>query len=152
LAMAQNYFLYLPAKSQKLVFLPWDMDLTFAAWPSGGPAEKQMQFSLVHPHTGQHKMIERLLADKDIRARYLKIIKELSTTSFSESDLLSRIGVLENALQDPLANEAKALAARNESAATRQASQTSAAAPSLRDFAAKRSASIKKQLKDLGVE
>ncbi|MCX6902868.1 MAG: CotH kinase family protein [Verrucomicrobia bacterium] len=149
LAMGQNFFMYLPAKTNKVVFLPWDLDLTFAAWPFGGSAEQQMNFSLLHPHQGQHRLIERLLADKEIRARYLGIIKELAVASFSEAELLARIGIVEKAIKEPLAREAKALAARHEAGATRQAGQIAAGAPSLRDFAVKRLASIQAQLKTL---
>ncbi|HYV28273.1 MAG TPA: CotH kinase family protein, partial [Candidatus Eisenbacteria bacterium] len=149
LAMPQNFFIYLPAKSKKAVFLPWDLDLTFAAWPMGGSPEQQMNLSLLHPHAGEHKLIERLLADEEVRARYLKIIKDLSATSFTESELLTRIDKVENAIKDPRAKEAKALAARNETDAAHQAGQIAAHAPSLRDFAVKRPASIQSQLKNL---
>ena len=100
-------------------------------------------------HIGQHKMIERLLSDEEIRTRYLKIIKELSVTSFSESELLTRIGIVEKAIKEPLAREAKALSARHEDSATRQAGQIASGAPSLRDFAVKRVVSIQTQLKTL---
>src|SRR5262249_5639656 len=80
LAMGQNFYMYLPAKTPKVVFLPWDLDLTFAAWPMGGPAEQQVRLSLLHPQIGEHKLIERLLADETIRDRYLRIIRDLSNT------------------------------------------------------------------------
>jgi spore coat protein CotH len=152
LAMGQNYFMYLPAGTKKLVFLPWDLDLTFASWPLGGSAEEQMKMSLLHPHAGDHKMIERLLADKEISARYLKIIKDLSAKSFSESELMNKIGTMEKALKEPLARETKAVSARNENAPTRQAMRTTAAAPSLREFVTKRLASVQKQLKEAGID
>jgi spore coat protein CotH len=148
LAMPQNFFVYLPAKTRKAVFMPWDQDLAFAAWPMGGAPAQQMNLSLIHPYTGQHRLIERLLAAPEIRARYLAIVKELSTTSFSERELLSRIARVESAINKPLAREAEAVSARHESEAGSQAGGITSQAPALREFAVERSASIRSQLKN----
>jgi spore coat protein H len=151
LAMGQNFFMYLPAGTKKLMFLPWDLDLACAAWPIGGSAESQLELSLVQPHRTQHKMIERLLADKEIRGRYLKIIQGMMGW-FTETELVKRVEVMEKLLKEPLEREVKAVKARGETGATRQARQIMASAPPLRVFAAKRPVSVLRQLKELGVE
>ena len=67
LAMPQNFYLYLDPRSNRFVFMPWDLDLSLAAWPMGGAPEQQMDLSLMHPHTGEHKLIDRLLAVPAVR-------------------------------------------------------------------------------------
>jgi spore coat protein H len=146
LAMPQNFYLYLSAKSKKLLYLPWDLDLSFAAWPMGGSADEQMNLSLIHPYTGRYKLIDRLLNVPKFRAQYLEIVSQISTTCFSEPELLKRISVVETFLKEPLARELKAVSARGEAGETVQARQIAAGAPALRDFAVRRPRSIELQL------
>lgn len=146
LAMPQNFLLHLPAADGRVVFLPWDMDLSFAAWPMGGPTEQQLNLSLLHPHVGEHRLIDRLLAEASIRERYLQIVRDFQATSFNEQALLARIDAVETAIRDPLAREAQAIAARGETRAAAQAAQVSSQAPSLRTFAIRRPAFITAQL------
>ena len=40
--MGQNYYMYLHPKTEKFIFFPWDLDISLAGWPLGGPPEKQM--------------------------------------------------------------------------------------------------------------
>ncbi|MDB6037848.1 MAG: hypothetical protein JWM99_1689 [Verrucomicrobiales bacterium] len=146
LAMPQNFYLYFSAKSKKLLYLPWDLDLSFAAWPMGGSPDEQMNLSLIHPYTGRYKLIDRVLNVPKFRALYLEIVSQISATCFSEQELLKRISVIESFLKEPLARELKAVSARGESGETAQARDIAARAPALRDFAIKRPRSIEQQL------
>jgi spore coat protein H len=146
LAMPQNYYLYLPSKSKKLVYLPWDLDLSFAAWPMGGAADQQMKLSLIHPYTGRYKLIERLLNLPRVREQYLAIVRQISVSFFSQQELLRRISAVETLLKEPLARELRAVSERGEAAKTDQARRIAAGAPALRDFAVHRPRSIQEQL------
>jgi hypothetical protein len=146
LAMPQNFYLYLPSKSKKLVYLPWDLDLSFAAWPMGGSADEQMKLSLIHPYTGRYKLISGLLSVPRIREQYLEIVRQISTNFFSEEELLKRITIVETFLREPLAREMKAVSERGETAKTNQARRIASGAPTLRDFAVQRPRSIQLQL------
>lgn len=143
-AMPQNFFIYLHPKTNKLLFLPWDLDLAFAAWPMGGMPEEQMALSLMHPHSGKHALIERLLAMKEVKTRYRELLREFASTCFSKEQLLKHITAVEVVTRGPLAREARAVAARKEDADGPGA--ITRAAPSLREFASQRTASIEAQL------
>ncbi len=75
---------------------------------------QQMDLSLLHPHVGKHPLIDRLLADSEMKARYLGLLKELTRTAFSKERLLAGIQVIEQVTKEPLEREAKAAAARHE--------------------------------------
>ena len=73
-----------------------------------------MELSIDHPHAGQNKLLDRLFAIPEHKARYLAIITELSTMSFTEARLSETLDQIEQALKVPLAAEAKAASARKE--------------------------------------
>lgn len=114
LGYGHNYYLYLVPKLNKFVFIPWDLDLSLATWPAAGTPEQQVELSIHHPHAGQNKLIDRLFAIKEHKERYLAIIKELVSTSFTKKKLLESLDEIEKALKEPKAKEAKVVAARKE--------------------------------------
>lgn len=114
LVFGHNYYLYLVPDTNQFVFIPWDLDLSLATWPAAGTPEQLVELSIQHPHAGQNKLIDRLFAIPEHKERYLAIIKELAATSFSKKRLKENLAEIEEALQEPLAKEAKAVAARKE--------------------------------------
>jgi spore coat protein H len=114
LGFGHNYYLYLVPKTNKFVFIPWDLDLSLATWPAVGTPEQLVILSINHPHAGQNKLIDRLFAIKEHKARYLAIVKDLAATSFTRKKLLERLDEIEKALKEPMAKETKAVAARKE--------------------------------------
>jgi hypothetical protein len=114
LGYGHNYFLYLVPRTNKFVFIPWDLDLSLATWPAAGMPEQQVNLSIHHPHAGQNKLLDRLFAIKEHKERYLAILKDLTATSFTREKLLDNLGKIEKALRGPLAKEAKATLARKE--------------------------------------
>jgi spore coat protein H len=152
LAMPQNFFMYVPSQpGKKIIFMPWDLDLAFAAWPLGGAVAQQLNWNLLHPQSGENLLIERLLADPVARERYLTILKELADTSLSEQALLKQIDAVESAIKKSVAKEAQAVAARQETELTFKAGRITSSAPTLHEFATQRCASIRAQLSKLSV-
>jgi spore coat protein H len=149
LAMPQNFYLYLDQNTQRFVFMPWDLDLSLAAWPMGGMPEQQMDLSLMHPHAGQHRLIERLLSCPAIRERYKTILKELASGAFAKERLLQNIEIIERTTRTSLEKEAIAINARRETTSgfgIGPAAAIAARAPLPRLFVEKRTASIQAQL------
>src|SRR6185369_14342719 len=93
---------------------PWDLDLSFGVMGLGGSSEQQLDLSINHPHIGQNKLIDRLLAMKDVKEQYQKILKELTTTAFGKEKLLKDIDAIEQVTKGPLAKEKQASEARKE--------------------------------------
>ena len=146
-----NYFLYLNPKTNKFVFIPWDMDVSLAGVPFIGTAEQRMDLSLMHPHPGQHKLIDRLLAMKDVHEQYQKLLKELAGTVFSKERLLAQVDAIESVARERLASEKKATEARKEGAGgpgfgSAPGSGMFGQGPSLRTFVEKRTVSVAAQL------
>ncbi len=114
LGYGHNYYLYLVPETNKFVFIPWDLDLSLATWPAAGTPEQLVQLSIHHPHAGPNKLIDRLFAIKEHKERYLAILKNLLSTHFTRKQFLENLSEIEKALKEPLAKEAKAVAARKE--------------------------------------
>jgi spore coat protein CotH/Ca2+-binding EF-hand superfamily protein len=114
--IGHNYFLYLNPKTNKFVFIPWDMDLSLAGFPMAGSPEQQVDLSLTHPHPGENKLLDRLLAVKEISNRYQELLKEISADAFGKEQLLKDIEAIEKVTKPVLARETKAAGSRNEGA------------------------------------
>jgi spore coat protein CotH len=114
LTMGHNFYIYLNPTTNKLVFIPWDLDLSLAGFPMVGTPEQQLDLSLAHPYAGQNKLIERLLAVKAVNDQYQQVLKQLAATAFSKEKLLADIETIDKATKDLKAKDAKAAAARNE--------------------------------------
>ncbi len=146
-----NYFLYLNPRTNRFVFIPWDMDVSLAGVPFVGTAEQRMDLSLMHPHSGQHKLIDRLLAIKAVNERYRKLLKDLAGTVFSRERLLAQVAAIESVTTERLAREKKATEARKEAAGGpgygfAAGKGMFGQGPSLRTFVEKRTASVAAQL------
>ncbi|MBM3982342.1 MAG: hypothetical protein FJ304_19160, partial [Planctomycetes bacterium] len=109
--IGHNYYLHLNPKTNKVQFLPWDLDRAFANF---GNAARNMDLSLIHPYGGTHKLTERLLAAPGVAERYQKLFKELAGTAFAKDRLLKELAAVEKATADARAADAKAAMARKE--------------------------------------
>jgi spore coat protein H len=154
LTMGHNFYMYLNPMTNKLVFIPWDLDLSLAGFPMAGSPDQQLDLSLSHPYVGQNKLIDRLLAVKAVNDRYQQILKELAAGAFSKAKLLADIDTIEKATKDLKAKDAKAAAARNEGGGPGFGPMGGAPAggsmfgrtPDLKSFVEKRTASVTAQL------
>jgi spore coat protein CotH len=142
---SHNVYIYLNPETNKFVFIPWDLDLAFAGFPVMGSAEKLMDLSLTHPYPGENKLVDRLLADKEVSARYQKLLKELAATCFSKEKLLKDIDTMEKTTKEIIAREKKAAEARKERGGFNFMSMMGPT-PDLRTFVENRTKSVAAQL------
>jgi spore coat protein CotH len=145
LSLGHNYFMYLHPKSNRFVFMPWDLDLAFAGFPFAGSADQQADLSLTQPYFGQNKLIDRLFAVPGMPDRYRKIVRELGGTCFSKERLFADIDVLEKVTKEALAREKKAAEARKDTKDGPFAGMFGKSLD-LRTFVEKRTASVAAQL------
>ncbi len=144
LAMPQNYYLHLSKDTNKFVFFPWDLDISFAGWPLGGKPVDQMKLSLAHPHSSDaHKLIDRLLAMESVKLRYDKIISQLVEGIFSKEQLIKKFEKLERTILDSRERDTAAIESRNERG---YPAPRGYQPPGIREFIDKRTSSIKRQL------
>jgi spore coat protein CotH len=109
-----NYYLYLNSKTNKLAFMPWDLDIAFAGFPAMGSIDQQATMNLLKPGQGRMKLVDRLLAIPDVNGQYQKILKEIAESAFTKKKLLADIDTIEKATKDLLALEKKAVEARKD--------------------------------------
>lgn len=117
LTQVHNYYVYLPPPSSKMqpnkfVFLPWDMDLSMGAFFMAGSAEQLQELSISHPHVGENKLIERLLAWDEFNTTYRHQIRQLTDACFGDQGLTTKsLPVVQAALKELIAQDAKRAAA-----------------------------------------
>ncbi len=114
LGFGHNYYLYLVPSSNKFVFIPWDLDLSLATWPAVGTPEQLVDLSLRHPHAGENRLLDRMLADETFRNRYNTLVQELFEQQFQKDKLLAILEPIEMTLKEPFERERAAVAGRNE--------------------------------------
>jgi putative membrane-bound dehydrogenase-like protein len=146
-ALGHNYYLYLHPRSNKFVFLPGDLEFALANFLLMGNADEVQNLSLTRPYPGANKLVDRLLAIKEVDAQYRSLLKELAAKEFTRERLLREIDAIEKVTKEPLAREKKAADARKEGATgLGPPGGMGPQAPDLRTFADKRTASIADQL------
>jgi spore coat protein H len=114
--MGHNFYLYLHPETNKFVFIPWDLDLSMAGFPMLGSTDQQLDLSLTHPYAGENKLLDRLLAIKEVNERYHKLLGDLAATCFTKEKLLADVAAIEGVTKEALARETKAREARKEGA------------------------------------
>jgi spore coat protein H len=139
-----NAYIYLNPKTNKFVFLPWDLDLAFGGFFLLGSADQHADLSLNHPYPGEHKLVDRLLAMKDVSNKYQALLKELSNTAFKKERVLANLDAVEAASKEWIARDEKAVVARKEPAAMMGFGFGSP--PDTRKWIEKRSTSVAAQL------
>jgi hypothetical protein len=148
-ALGHNYSLYLNPKTNKFVFLPGDLEFALANFLLMGSADQLMDLSLTRPYPGDHKLVERLLAIKEVSEKYHKLLRELAAKDFTRARLTEEIEAVEKATREPLAREKKAAEARKDPpAGFGPPGGAAPQPPDLRTFAEKRTASVADQLAD----
>ncbi len=142
----QNYHLYLDAKTNKFVFLPGDLEFSLANFLLMGTPDQLMDLSLTKPYPGQNKLPDRLLAMKEVKAKYQTLLKDLAGKVFTREQLLKDIEAIDSATKEPRQRDAAAVAARREPPAGFGGPGGGPTPPDLKTFATKRIASVTSQL------
>ncbi len=150
LADKHNYCLYLNPGTNRFVFVPWDLDLALAGWTFGGMPEQQMDLSLNHPHAGDNKLIDRLLAIPEVKAKYQGLLREFAAGCFSKERLIQDVEAIEEITRPRIAKEVAASVRRKEGRPIYKLVGVSPAwyaqKPDLRTFVEKRTESVLAQL------
>jgi putative membrane-bound dehydrogenase-like protein len=143
--LAYNYSLFLDPTSNRFVFVPGDQELSFANFLMMGSPDQLMDMSLAHPYNGENRLADRLLAIKDVRDAYQRVVKELAATVFRKERLLADVEAIEGVTRAILKREAEAHDERGEPPIG-FGFPGAPTAPDLKTFAARRSASVADQI------
>ncbi|MSQ95659.1 MAG: hypothetical protein EXR98_14015 [Gemmataceae bacterium] len=148
LTTGHNFYIYLSPKTNKVAFMPWDLDIAFAGFPLMGSVDQQVNMNLLHPAQGKLKIVDRLLAIPEVNEQYRKILRELAGGAFEKKKLLADVDAMTQLLREPLALELKAKEVRKETVDKFGAwvSGFIEPQPHVRNFVERRTASVAKQL------
>jgi spore coat protein H len=116
IGMGHNYYLYLSPETGKFTFIPWDLDLAFGAFAIYGSAEQVAELSVDHPHLGENKLIDRLLAMPEVKAAYREQVRKLVTEEFATEKLTNELAAIEQLTSRTEGLEKKAATGRKEGA------------------------------------
>ncbi len=114
LTLGHNYYLYLSPENNKFYFFPWDLDHTFGTFPIGGNATQQADLSIDHPHQGDNKLFDRLVAIKEHKETYRNQYKKLIEKAFTSEKILKENAEISKLIAPLLVNEKKASTDRKE--------------------------------------
>jgi len=114
LGMGQNYYVYLPPETGRLLFIPWDHDHSFGQFPLVGTQEQREQLRLTKPWFGQARFLERLFAVEGFRQLYLEKMSELSRTLARPERFQRQVDELAPILRPAVAEESAEKLARFE--------------------------------------
>jgi putative membrane-bound dehydrogenase-like protein len=145
-ALGHNYWLHLDPKSGVFTFVPGDLEFSLANFLLLGTPEQLMDLSLMKPYPGENKLPDRLLTIPDVKARYQKILAELTGRVFSKERLLKSHEALQQATRQVRDKEAEAANRRTEAPAGFGGGPIGPQPPDIRTFIEKRTASIASQL------
>jgi len=99
LLRGHNYYLYLPKADGRFVFLPWDVNSTFASHRSAGSPEQQFDLSVKKPFAKGQRLLERLMKLKSFRESYGAELRKLVDTHFSREAIGRDMAELRKAVE-----------------------------------------------------
>ncbi len=107
LSSGHNFYIHVPAKSGLIQFIPWDLNEAFGGFGMSNSTQLPLQLSLTHPHAGENKLIQRLLATPRFAERYKKIVSDLAAGPFSVATMNDRIDAIAKRTADARTEEKK---------------------------------------------
>ena len=103
LGFNHNYYVTLNPKTEKVVWIPWDLNLAFGGFGGGrggGGGNPQQDLSVNKPTAkGQFPLADRLLAVPEYMKRYDAIFRNLATRNFTVERLGGRMDLMANAIR-----------------------------------------------------
>jgi spore coat protein H len=101
LATGHNYYLYQDRRDGRYRFIPWDLNLSFGLFELVADLNQQADLSIRSPHVPPNRLIERMLADQNMREQYGKIITALAEQVYTGPMLRARLAALADSMAGP---------------------------------------------------
>ena len=148
MGLGHNYYLYLSPKKDRFVFLPWDLDHSFAGltFPGIATTASLVDLSIRRPQLGSNRLVERLLADPKWFVVYRGHLQRLLKTAFIPAKIASDLAAIHRATASIRQRERRAAGLRGETRWSVLALLLVTPSSDLAGFVRRRSASIEAQL------
>ena len=105
LGFNHNYYITINPKTQKVTWIPWDLNLAFGGFGGGGRGgggggNSMPDLSVNKPTAkGQFPLVDRILAVPQFLAQYDTIFRDLATKNFTVKRLGSQMDLMEGAIR-----------------------------------------------------
>src|SRR5262245_3187270 len=87
LLTGHNYYLYLNSATDRLAWIPWDLNEAFGGFMGGGRADDMVDLSIHKPFARGNRLAERILALDGTTEKYNAILRGLIATNFTAQRL-----------------------------------------------------------------
>ena len=148
LSMGHNFYLYLNPATNKINFIPWDLNMAMGGFGMAGGGDQQTNLSIMHPHSGSSKLIEKILEIEEYKQKYRGYLQQLVKGAMNPTKLQAQISALEKVTAEAIASEpedARNMGFRGGGGGGRGGGM-GMNAPSLKDFVMQRAENIELQL------
>ena len=115
LAIDHNFYLYAPPDRAKIVWLPWDMNLTWGAYQRLGGWDELMELSIRKPWAGSKPLLDKVLAVDEWREAYMAHVGRLTRTALNAERVRAEVDAMEVAVRDADCRAAGAILGGNPS-------------------------------------
>ena len=105
LGVGQNYVVHLDPKSNKLQFIPWDLDHAFGQFPMIGSQDQREQLSISKPWQGEVRFLERVFKVDAFQSAYRARLAEFAKTIFNPQRIQRQVDELAAALREAVKEE-----------------------------------------------
>jgi spore coat protein CotH len=112
LGPGQNYYVYLEPKTDKFVFIPWDLDHSFGQFFLMGSQGDRNNLDIHKPWRGENRFLERVFKVDAFKRLYLARMEEFAKTIFTPQRFHQQVDELGAALRGAVAEESKEKLAR----------------------------------------
>ena len=107
LGVGQNFLVYISPDSQKLRFIPWDLDHAFGQFVLVGTQEQREQLSIQHPWNNQVRFLERMFKVESFKKAYLAKLEEFTRTIFQPARFHQQVDELSEILRPSVKEESE---------------------------------------------
>ncbi len=123
LGPGQNLFAYLPKKTGKFVFIPWDQDHSFGQFAMRGTQEQRENLNIRKPWQGENRFLERVFKAEPFRKLYLEKMAEFSKGIFRPERFHQQVDEIAAAIRPAVREESEAKLANFDKVVAGDASQ-----------------------------
>lgn len=104
----QNFYTYLDPKTNKLVFIPWDLDHTFGQFPQHLNQRQREERPILPPWYRRNPFLERVFKVPAFRQLYLAHLADFSRTIFDPQHLAAQVDELAPYIRSAVAEQGRA--------------------------------------------
>jgi hypothetical protein len=105
LGMGKNYYVYLDPSSERLNWLPWDLDLSMAGYFFCGTPAQRIDLNVDQPSSITDRLVRRVLAVPKFRERYHELMKKFLLAYFQRDRVFARIDELADIIREAVKEE-----------------------------------------------